>query len=431
MPKSSVCIAVANLVIALGAAVARAQNCQAPSRGGDVPVILRTCYDYVPTVLYEPDRARPYRMWWCGGLAGDFIFYSDGTGLDDPASWSVPVAVFGPSGTPGQFDAEHVCDPSVIRVGGAYYMYYSGCCSPAGGQPIPTKIALATSSDGINWNRANGGSPIVVPSLRHVSPDCGGPTPPPFGCYGAGQPSVVYRDGYFHMLYTDSTGEMADGQYLIRSTNPSFQFGVQEWIGSNWFPLATGQRPGAAYAVVEHAQSVDWGYAEVLNEFVVVINGNIGSIQFRSLDAQSFLPTRFVDVCGTWADGSGLVHVPNGSIPSGPACAELHLDVFRAVGVICANCAVDTSNLAHLGWNFSTGASPSCECVTGNVWVDFAYIEVEDGSFDRPFNSVAEGVAATELGGALAFRAGQTSETGRLSGRMTVLACGGLVRIGG
>lgn len=31
--------------------------------------------------------------------------------------------------------------------------------------------------------------------------------------YGAGQPSVVYRNGYFYMIYTDTTGAASNPDF--------------------------------------------------------------------------------------------------------------------------------------------------------------------------------------------------------------------------
>ena len=60
-----------------------------------------------------------YRMWWCGGVAGDHILYSESQNFDGP--WSLPKSVFQPTGNGKDFDGLHTCDPSVIRVRGIYY----------------------------------------------------------------------------------------------------------------------------------------------------------------------------------------------------------------------------------------------------------------------------------------------------------------------
>jgi hypothetical protein len=65
-----------------------------------------------------------------------------------------------------------------------------------------------------------------------------------------------------------------------------------------------------------------------------------------------------------------------------------------------------------------------------NTWVDFSYVGPEDGSFEYPFNTLAEGVAAVSPGGTLWIMAGTSSETATISMPMTIKAYGGIVTIG-
>jgi len=65
------------------------------------------------------------------------------------------------------------------------------------------------------------------------------------------------------------------------------------------------------------------------------------------------------------------------------------------------------------------------------VFVDRAYGGTEAGTRTRPFNSVSEGHAAALPGNDLVIRAGSYPETTTLNKEVTILADGGLVRIGG
>jgi len=70
-----------------------------------------------------------------------------------------------------------------------------------------------------------------------------------------------------------------------------------------------------------------------------------------------------------------------------------------------------------------------------DVWVDFAYRGTENGEWDTPFNTVAEGESRI-VNGALVdpilwIKPGSTNETPRITRPMDVRTCGGLVRIGG
>ena len=71
-----------------------------------------------------------------------------------------------------------------------------------------------------------------------------------------------------------------------------------------------------------------------------------------------------------------------------------------------------------------------------DVWVDFTHTGSEDGSFDLPFNTVAEGAAniingvGASEGPNLWIKSGSTDETGSINTPMFIRACGGLVTIG-
>jgi predicted GH43/DUF377 family glycosyl hydrolase len=54
-------------------------------------------------------------------------------------------------------DGDNVDDPTVVKVGTTYDMWYTGYAED-GGAP---EIFLATSTDGVNWTRANGGNPVL------------------------------------------------------------------------------------------------------------------------------------------------------------------------------------------------------------------------------------------------------------------------------
>jgi predicted GH43/DUF377 family glycosyl hydrolase len=73
-------------------------------------------------------------------------------------------------------DGDNVDDPTVVKVGATYYMWYTGY--PEDGSA--SAIFLATSADGTNWVRANGGSPVLQGTPGAFDED---------GVYGA---DVVY-----------------------------------------------------------------------------------------------------------------------------------------------------------------------------------------------------------------------------------------------
>jgi hypothetical protein len=154
------------LVLLLALALASAQYTLQNLRG--VFGVLND-YNYAPTLLYDGN----YRAWWCAGgqdHEGDTVYYFESSALD--SGWQTRTGqpyqyVFRSTGDPNTFDAVHTCDPSILRVNGAYYLYYGGNCdrlviSNCPGNPnYTTMIRVAQSSDdGITWTRMNNGIPL-------------------------------------------------------------------------------------------------------------------------------------------------------------------------------------------------------------------------------------------------------------------------------
>jgi hypothetical protein len=281
-------------------------------------------YNYAPSLIVDGGRTK---MWWCSqlpgaGPAGDDILYATAATPNGPfkgPSGKPADAVFSGRGT--DFDAVHTCDPSVIRVNGTYYLYYTGS---AGDRVHGNSIGVATSQDGVHWTRANGGSPVVWPSMGQSRDNT----------YGVGQPSILYQGGLFYLMYTDtsngSAGWNGAGQFVIRSADPTFSTGVQA-LSDKGFISSESITPGVAKSIVD-AFSADWMYSDALNAFVVAHETAKGTaITFYDRDLRSH-PYRQVTIPGPWQEGPGLVRTPLGHAPvSGSApCSRVPLDVVRA-----------------------------------------------------------------------------------------------------
>lgn len=65
-----------------------------------------------------------------------------------------------------------------------------------------------------------------------------------------------------------------------------------------------------------------------------------------------------------------------------------------------------------------------------SVWVDFAYVGTENGTFAMPFNTVVEGVSAAPTGGLVRIKPGSGSEKPTISKRVTLDAPIGAATIG-
>jgi len=64
------------------------------------------------------------------------------------------------------------------------------------------------------------------------------------------------------------------------------------------------------------------------------------------------------------------------------------------------------------------------------TWVDFSYSGVENGTFEEPYNTLAEGVAAATSGGYVIVKAGTSSETITITKNVTIMSWGGAVIVG-
>ncbi|MCP4548473.1 MAG: hypothetical protein GY835_18605, partial [bacterium] len=65
-----------------------------------------------------------------------------------------------------------------------------------------------------------------------------------------------------------------------------------------------------------------------------------------------------------------------------------------------------------------------------DVWVHFAYQGTENGSFEYPYNTLAEGLAAVPSGGILTIKKGTSAETLVINQNVTITSWGGRVTIG-
>jgi hypothetical protein len=300
--------------------------------GGDSP------YNYAPSVLLDGGR---YRMWWCSQLsvakpAGDDILLAQSGSMDGP--FAAPggkraTPVF--SGHPGGFDGVHTCDPSVIRVAGLYYMYYTGA---AGDHDHGNAIGLATSHDGVHWTRVNDGRPLVR-SARHVS---NGNT------YGTGQPSALYLGGKFYLMFTDTTGDGTGhngaGQFVLRSPDATFSKDV-EALGDDGFKPVPDT--GARGRTIVDAFSADWMWVDSLAAFAVAHETRDGTtITFWDIDFRAN-PYEQVLLPGRWREGPGLVRRPDGHavVSTANPCGAVAIDLVRAT----RQGAHGPSDLRHYG----------------------------------------------------------------------------------
>jgi predicted GH43/DUF377 family glycosyl hydrolase len=138
-------------------------------------------------VVYDPtDLVAPYKMWYAGqsGVFGD-IGYATST---DGITWTkytdgglLPVPVLD-HGAPGSADSFSAADPSVLKDGSTWKMWYTGDDSNK------KRIAYATSPDGVSWTK---GGKVLSPEDPGASANI---------AFGAFAPTVWKTAGGFSML---------------------------------------------------------------------------------------------------------------------------------------------------------------------------------------------------------------------------------------
>ncbi|EWC62690.1 hypothetical protein UO65_2042 [Actinokineospora spheciospongiae] len=280
-------------------------------------------YNYAPTLMAEGGR---YRMWWCSQLGtaappGDDVLLAESERPWGPYSGpdgSPGTAVF--SGSSTGFDGMHTCDPSVIKVGGTYYLYYTGA---AGHHANGNAIGLATSPDGRVWTRANGGAPIVTAS-HDVLRD---------NVYGTGQPAATHVNGWFYLMFTDTTGRGAGwngaGQFVLRARDPAFGTDV-ELLGEDGFHRTMGTADRSRSVV--DAFSADLMWVPALGAFAIAHETADGtSLTFWDREFRR-KPYTSVVIPGPWKEGPGLIRTPEGhALPSlDDPCDRVPVDLVRA-----------------------------------------------------------------------------------------------------
>jgi hypothetical protein len=132
------------------------------------------------------------------------------------------------------------------------------------------------------------------------------------------------------MMYTDSTGLDGGKQYAIRSTDPTFQSGVQTATADGFVAQTSANK--ASY-VVSQSYSADMQYSDALGDWIVLSNQGSGHTYVRFLSADFSHKVRDdLSIADTWVEGPGLSSTPDKhSLPhTGSDCARISVDFVNA-----------------------------------------------------------------------------------------------------
>lgn len=144
----------------------------------------------------EPSRRMLLIASAAGALSGRRLLGADDT-PQPTFSFKKTRRVILPRGPAGAFDSTHAKYPCVLKAGEQWMMWYSG----RGDDAFTGSIGLAVSRDGLRWDQAGKGQPVLAPGGAGAADET-----------KVDHPAVVRFGGCFHMWYTAGPG---DSRYTI------------------------------------------------------------------------------------------------------------------------------------------------------------------------------------------------------------------------
>ncbi len=291
-------------------------------------VLHRQSYNYAPAVIRD---GRTFHLYWCGGVAGDFILHAQASSpegpwhaAENPAPASFDVAL-SPTKSPARFDGLHTCDPNVVKVGSTFFLYYSGEAADG----ALTAIGVAASPDGVRFERLNGGTPIVTAAMSNPGYAAAHLT------YGAGQPAAVFVPPYVYLAFSDSTGAGVNkgngaGQFALRSKDPTFGSGIEELTASGWQKREPG-RHTADYSFLE-SFGLDWSFDRPSGLVIVATDRTAGHVTLLALDPKTLTTLGSGDLALDWKEGPAILAEADKSTAPRQTCGQLPVTVLAAEG---------------------------------------------------------------------------------------------------
>src|SRR5579872_1611120 len=248
-------------------------------------------YAYAPSIILKNGA---YHVFFCSEGGGNYpswdaIRYTTST---DGQTWSKPKIMLQATAANGQDMA--ACDPSLVLYQGYYYLYYSSAVTTAS-KTYQTVIQIARSAslDGPyltytrrgTWEKTPTDPKVIIYPLQTHSTHPSG--------YGAGQTSVVVRDGELLMWCTDDSvfaaGQPQVKTYMLQSADPVV-----------WTP-----NMGQATNLVNQA-SIDVKFDSSQSQFVMIRVEN-------EFSPTSYLARAYSSDGMTWTTPQGVY--PSGQFP--------------------------------------------------------------------------------------------------------------------
>ena len=260
-------------------------------------------YSYCPSILKMDGN---YMTWWLAASSwGDSIGYKVTTSPSTMINYGYTTVLHGAQtglsqAQGGMWDDQSDGDPSVLKIGGVYYLYYDGnnWDDPATEQG---GIGVAVSYDnGVTFTKLYGGAALIQET--HDATE-----------WGDGAPQVaVGPDGYYYMIYVHFLTASTESYRVIKSTDPTFAT----------YTLVT-DIPKATFSPTGYAGDPDLEWDPNINSWLLSFNYNTGGGTSNkegmwrcSPDWSTLTDVRYLNFTATQAFGeqASLTHNPDGSI---------------------------------------------------------------------------------------------------------------------
>jgi len=270
-------------------------------------------YDWAASSFLDDDGK--YKMWWTRQDPHDRIWYAES---QDGIHWYNARKVLSPVNDQSDLcnncvcyassscENYHVAHPSVVKLGGTYYMFYeapNGPQQPNGTPQAQSQIFLATSINGVDWTRYC--TTFCSQNPPQPTPILALPPGTQANTYGIGMPNVIIKDGQFHMFYLSHyTDDTSVNQYKSDQLAHAVTTDPR-----NWGTVASHQ------IVVKEGPGIGVTWNSALNKYVMLFvhDGSLSTFT-RSLYI-------FTSVDGiNWINGDGTPYyaprLPSISMPN-------------------------------------------------------------------------------------------------------------------
>ncbi|MBQ8578797.1 MAG: exo-alpha-sialidase [Clostridia bacterium] len=218
-------------------------------------------YRYGPSIMVHDGICEAWFASPGDGYEADWFTYRRST--DNGRTWSDEVVVLTP--TPDSMDWFSVCDPTVIKYGGYYYIgYTSTVYADGGGVCNNAFVARSQNAEGPYEKWTGDGWGEQRGALRWM----GRPAPilyfdEPWQNWGAGEPSFVVKDDVLYIYYT-WTSKRADGSSYHMTRVATADITREDWPATVRYRGVAAVRTGGGH------DSFDVVYCEDLDKFVAI-----------------------------------------------------------------------------------------------------------------------------------------------------------------